>query len=115
MDVSMTKRDPYNDGYTHEALHSAHIACDMWDSHVLNTRCADEFPEVKAAIKQASAAMYNVYQLIGQKFGDNDADLIREQLREGVKLAKEVAEKRGAKVHPRVAALRALKRTVSTP
>lgn len=63
--------DPYNDGYTHEALHSAHIFCDGWDSHVLETRCADEFPDVKEAIQKAADAMYHAYQLIGQKFEDD--------------------------------------------
>lgn len=60
--------DEYNDGYTHEAMHAAHIACDMWDSHLLETRCASEFPDVKEAIEQAAKAMGRVYQLIGQKF-----------------------------------------------
>ena len=27
-------KDANNDGYTHEAPHAAHIAIDMWDSHV---------------------------------------------------------------------------------
>lgn len=61
-------KDEYNDGYTHEALHSAHIALDLWRSHVLETRCADQFPEVRAAAEEAEAAMHKVYQLIGQKF-----------------------------------------------
>ena len=66
------ERDAYNDGYTHEAMHAAHIACDMWDSHVFSTRCAEEFSDVKEAIEKAADAMYNVYQLIGQKFKDGD-------------------------------------------
>ncbi|MCS3690977.1 hypothetical protein [Bradyrhizobium elkanii] len=61
----------YNDGYTHEAMHSAHIAIDTWDSHVLRTRCAEEFPDVKKAIEKAAEAMGEVYQLIGQKFKDD--------------------------------------------
>lgn len=71
--TSEPPRDPYNDGYTHEAMHAAHIACDMWDSHVVETRCAEEYPDVRAAIEKASDAMYFVYQLIGQKFNDDDA------------------------------------------
>jgi hypothetical protein len=62
--------DEYNNGYTHEALHAAHIACDLWDSHVLQTRCSDEFPDVKEAAEKVAEAMFNVYQLIGQKFKD---------------------------------------------
>lgn len=62
--------DLYNDGYTHEAMHAAHIACDMWDNHVAETRCADEFQDVKEAIERAAHAMFFVYQLIGQKFHD---------------------------------------------
>ena len=64
--------DPYNNGYTHEALHAAHIACNLWDSHVVETRCAEEFPDVREAIEKASDAIYYVYQLIGQKFKDVD-------------------------------------------
>ena len=65
------KKDPYNDGYTHEALHTAHVLCDTWDRHVVDTRCVDEFPDVKAACERAADAMYHVYQLIGQKFMDD--------------------------------------------
>lgn len=67
---SWEKPDPYNDGYTHEALHTAHVLCDTWDNHVANTRCAKEFPDVQAACERAAQAMYDVYQLIGQKFTD---------------------------------------------
>lgn len=66
------ERDAYNQGYTHEALNAAHIACAMWDSHVAETRCADEYPDVKAAIEKASRAMYDVYQLIGRKMHEAD-------------------------------------------
>ncbi|MBR0875020.1 hypothetical protein JQ633_32000 [Bradyrhizobium tropiciagri] len=65
------ERTPYNDGYTHEALHAAHIAISMWDDHVLQTRCAEEFPDVRAATEKAAKAMADVYQLIGQKFKDD--------------------------------------------
>jgi hypothetical protein len=64
------KADTYNDGYTHEALHTAHVLCYTWDNHVTETRCADEFPDVKAAVEKAAQAMYDAYQLIGQKFHD---------------------------------------------
>jgi hypothetical protein len=64
--------DEYNDGYTHEAMHAAHIALEMWDTHILETRCADQFPDVKEAIINASNAMQAVYQLIGQKFKDDE-------------------------------------------
>ncbi|PAY07203.1 hypothetical protein CK489_15505 [Bradyrhizobium sp. UFLA03-84] len=64
------EQPPYNDGYTHEALHAAHITISMWDDHVLQTRCADQFPDVKVAIEEAAEAMGRVYQLIGQKFED---------------------------------------------
>jgi hypothetical protein len=68
------EKDPYNDGYTHEAMHAAHIACEMFDTHVGDTRCADEFPDVKEAIDKAAKALYDVYQLIGQKFHDDVED-----------------------------------------
>ena len=63
-------KSKYNDGYTHEALHSAHIAMCIWDNHVLLTRCADKFPDVKNAVLKAETAMSEAYQLIGSKFND---------------------------------------------
>lgn len=68
---SETKSDAYSDGYTHEALHTAHVIADMFDRHVLDTQCADKFPDVKAAADRAAKALYFVYQLIGQKFEDD--------------------------------------------
>lgn len=65
-------QDPYNDGYTHEAMHAAHICCDTWDAHVADTRCAEEYPDVREAIEKAAQAMYDVYQLIGQKMHDSE-------------------------------------------
>lgn len=62
--------DPYNDGYTHETLHTASVLIDTWDRHVAETRCCDEFPDVKALVENASAAMAAAYQLIGSKFKD---------------------------------------------
>jgi hypothetical protein len=61
-------KDKYNDGYTHEAFHAAHIALETWETHVIDTRAADEFPDVKKAAEEASQAMYRVYSLIGNKF-----------------------------------------------
>lgn len=61
-------KDEYNDGYTHEALHAAYICCSMWESHVSDTRCTAEFPDVEAAIEKATVAIQDVYQLIGAKF-----------------------------------------------
>lgn len=63
-------KDAYNDGHTHEALHTAHVLLDTWDNHIVDTRCCDEFPDVKEAAEKAVTAMYLVYQLIGQKFSD---------------------------------------------
>jgi hypothetical protein len=59
---------PYNDGYTHEALHTAHVLLDTWDQHVFDTRTCDEFPDVREAVQKAADAMHAAYQLIGQKF-----------------------------------------------
>lgn len=69
----MTERDSYNDGYTHEMLHTAHVLRDTWEQHVIETRCADEFPDVKAAAERAAQAMFDLYQLAGQKFMNDDA------------------------------------------
>jgi hypothetical protein len=62
--------DEYNDGYTHEALHTTHVLLCTFDDHVLETRCADQFPDVKAAADKAHQAMFDLYQLIGTKFED---------------------------------------------
>jgi len=62
--------DPYNDGYTHEALHTAHVLMDTFSNHVIETRCADEFPDVMEAAQKAHQAIFDLYQLIGTKFSD---------------------------------------------
>ena len=62
----------YNDRYTHEALHTAYVLIHTWDKHVIDTRCCDQFPDVKEAAEKASTAMSSVYQLIGQKFDDGE-------------------------------------------
>jgi hypothetical protein len=62
---------PYNDGFTHEALHTTHVLLSTFDAHVLESRCAAEFPDVKAAAKKAHQAMFDLYQLIGEKFVDD--------------------------------------------
>lgn len=64
-------KDKYNGGYTHEALHAAHMCGDLWDRHVLETRCAQEFPDVKEAAGRVSQAIHDMYQLIGQKFDES--------------------------------------------
>lgn len=60
----------YNDGYTHEALHTTHVLMDTFSAHVVETRCAEEFPDVKAAAEAAEQALADLYQLIGTKFKD---------------------------------------------
>lgn len=59
--------DKYNNGYTHEALHTAYVLQDTWDRHLVESRCADEFPDIKEAVQEVSIAMLRIYQLIGQK------------------------------------------------
>lgn len=66
---------PYNDGHTHEALHTTHVLLDTFGNHVLDARCADEFPDVKAAAEKAEQALADLYQLIGQKFKEDKADV----------------------------------------
>lgn len=67
--------DVYNDGYTHEALHTTHVLIDTFSNHVLEARCADEFPDVKAAAQKAEQALADLYQLIGQKFKEDKPDV----------------------------------------
>lgn len=66
----MTVDDAYNDGYTHEVLHTAHVLASTWGEHIVETRCASEFPDVKAAALKVEEAMGDFYQLVGQKFRD---------------------------------------------
>lgn len=65
--------NPYNDGHTHEVLHTTHVLMDTFNNHVLDTRCADEFPDVKAAAEKAHQAMFDLYQLIGGKFEEDNS------------------------------------------
>jgi hypothetical protein len=66
----LVERDAYNDGYTHEALHTTHVLMETFAAHVIDTRCADEFSDVKEAADKAHQAMFDLYQLIGSKFKD---------------------------------------------
>lgn len=60
----------YNDGFTHEALHTTHVLMETFADHVIDTRCSEEFPDVREAAETAHQAMFYLYQLIGQKFAD---------------------------------------------
>lgn len=68
--MTMTAPD-YNDGYTHEALHTAHVLICTWDEHVTQTACSEQFPDVRAAAEKAAEAMADLYQLVGQKLHDS--------------------------------------------
>lgn len=59
--------DSYNDGFTHEALHTTFVLMETFSDHVIETRCADEFPDVKAAAEKSHQALFDLYQLIGSK------------------------------------------------
>jgi hypothetical protein len=59
---------PYNNGYTHEAMHTTWVLLNTFDKHVLDTRCAEEFPDVAEAAERAHQALFDLYQLIGSKF-----------------------------------------------
>ena len=61
---------PYNDGYTHEALHTTHVLMEAFADHVLDSRTADQFPDIKAQAERAHQAMFDLYQIIGTKFED---------------------------------------------
>jgi hypothetical protein len=60
----------YNDGYTHEALHAVHILAETFGDHVIDTPCAEQFPDVASAADAIHQAMFDLYQLIGTKFSD---------------------------------------------
>jgi len=65
--------DPYNDGYTHEALHATHIIMETLDRHVIEARCTAAFADVKEAAEHAHKALFDLYQIIGSKFDDGDS------------------------------------------
>jgi hypothetical protein len=60
--------DEYNDGYTHEALHTVHVLMDTFHNNVVETRCCEEFADVKDAALAVHTAMFALYQLIGSKY-----------------------------------------------
>jgi hypothetical protein len=60
--------DPYNDGYTHEAQHTTFVLMETFASHVIGTRCAAEFPDVAELAERVHGLMFDLYQLIGEKF-----------------------------------------------
>lgn len=63
----MAKRDPYNDGYTHEALHTTYVLMESFEDHVMETRCAKKFRDVAKAAEGVHQAMFDLYKLIGTK------------------------------------------------
>lgn len=60
--------DEYTDGHTHEALHTTFVLMETFSSHVVETRCAEEFPDVQALAERVHGMMFELYQLIGTKF-----------------------------------------------
>ncbi len=60
-------REPYNAGFTHEALHTTYVLMDTFETHVLESRCAEEFPDVAEAAGEAHQSLFDLYQLIGSK------------------------------------------------
>lgn len=62
--------DTYNDGYTHEAIHTTYVLMETFARHVMDCRCADEFPDVKRATDFAHLALFELYNLLGSKFQD---------------------------------------------
>lgn len=59
---------PYGEGYTHEAMHTAWVLMDTFERHVMECRTCDEFPDVAAQAEKVHQAMYDLYQLIGNKW-----------------------------------------------
>lgn len=57
----------FNEGHTHEALHVTLVLMETFAQHVLDTPCADNFPDVKLAAEKVHQAMFDLYQLIGSK------------------------------------------------
>jgi hypothetical protein len=67
----MTLHDPpYNDGFTHEALHTTFVLMETFANHVLDSRCAAKFSDVYAKAEAVQSAMAELYQLIGIKMDD---------------------------------------------
>ena len=67
-DEAEVAEDPYNDGYTHEVMHTVHVLQDTFFNHVFDTRTAEQFPDVKAAAEAVLDAMSILYGTLGEKF-----------------------------------------------
>lgn len=61
-------KEPYGEGYTHEALHASWMIMDLLERHVIEHRCAEEFKDVYEAADKAHQALWDLYQLIGTKW-----------------------------------------------
>jgi hypothetical protein len=59
--------DEYNDGYTHEALHTTWVLTETFSRHVAESRCCDEFEDVSKLAQRVENLMNDLYQLIGSK------------------------------------------------
>ena len=64
--------DEHNDGYTHECLHATSIIQEMVDTHIIETRCAEEFSDVMVAARAVEEKLWTLYSLISIKFKDED-------------------------------------------
>ena len=62
------KREPYGDGYTHEAMHTTWVLLETFENHVMNSRTTAEFPDVAAQAEVVHQAMSDLYQIIGDKW-----------------------------------------------
>jgi hypothetical protein len=73
-DEAEVAEDPYNDGYTHEVMHTVHVLQDTFYNHVFDTRTAAQFPVVKEAAEAVLDAMSILYGKLGERFsGDEEA------------------------------------------
>lgn len=65
---------PYGEGYTHEAMHTTWVLMDTFEAHVMESRCAREYPEVAEAAEKVHQAMFDLYQTIGARWVDGPED-----------------------------------------
>jgi hypothetical protein len=56
--------------FLHGPAHTRPLLLDA--HHMMDTRCAEHFPDVAAAAEKAHQALFDFYQLIGPKYRGHD-------------------------------------------
>ena len=67
MTSDQVSAEPLDAFHRHEALHTAHIVAEMFDSYIADHPFVGADPELKEAASRLSAGLHGLYQAIASK------------------------------------------------